>query len=95
MSFTNLTLLAPWEPRCAHTSVIDAAGAIYVLGGNDFIRGPDYHDVWASTGEGVGPDSVGGYSKGALGGYSEGAWGYYGSTRWYKVVVHGYSVLER
>jgi hypothetical protein len=33
--------------------VIDAAGTIYVLGGDSFSTTPHYHDVWASTGEGV------------------------------------------
>ncbi len=40
-------MTAPWAARDAHTSVVDAAGAIYVLGG----RGGTtyYNDVWAST----------------------------------------------
>jgi hypothetical protein len=38
-----------------HTSVVDAAGAIYVIGGN---RGGDFDDVWASTDGGARPDSV-------------------------------------
>ncbi len=42
------TLKAEWAARSGHTSVIDAAGAIYVIGG----RGSGftyYQDVWAST----------------------------------------------
>ncbi len=46
---------APWAARFDHTSVIDSAGAIYVIGGNgtDF-----YQDLWASTDGGARPDSV-------------------------------------
>jgi hypothetical protein len=39
---------APWAARWFHTSVIDPAGAIYVIGGGgwgDYM----YNDVWAST----------------------------------------------
>jgi hypothetical protein len=41
---------APWAARWDHTSVIDAAGAIYVIGGTD---GTFFNDVWASTGGGT------------------------------------------
>jgi hypothetical protein len=43
---------APWAARAGHTSVIDAAGAIYVIGGS----GNNYQDVWASTDGGARPD---------------------------------------
>jgi hypothetical protein len=44
---------APWAARLGHTSVIDAAGAIYVIGGvNDRDR-TDFKDVWVSTDGGV------------------------------------------
>ncbi len=46
--------------------MIDAAGAIYVIGGFDG-GGTVYQDVWASTDGGVRPDSVGG--SGVLGAY--------------------------
>jgi hypothetical protein len=48
--------------------VVDAAGAIYVIGGESggIVR---YYDVWASTDGGARPDSVGGSSGGTLGGY--------------------------
>jgi hypothetical protein len=39
--------------------VIDAAGAIYVIGGTNG-RGIYYSDVWASTDGGALPDSAGG-----------------------------------
>jgi hypothetical protein len=38
---------AGWAARSHHTSVVDAAGAIYVIGGNDGTT--RYQDVWAST----------------------------------------------
>jgi hypothetical protein len=43
---------APWDGRYGHTSVIDAAGAIYVLGGKGgtFTL---YQDVWVSTNGGA------------------------------------------
>ncbi len=41
-------MTAPWAARWGHTTVIDAAGAIYVIGGNGR-GGTDYNDVWAST----------------------------------------------
>jgi hypothetical protein len=50
--------------------VIDAAGAIYVIGG---VGGGTYlHDVYASTDGGSRPDSVGGWSVGYSRGYSRG-----------------------
>ncbi len=41
---------APWAARESHASVVDAAGAIYVLGGEGKTV---YHDVWVSTGKGA------------------------------------------
>jgi hypothetical protein len=38
---------AGWAARAHHTSVIDAAGAIYVIGGAD--DNTFYQDVWVST----------------------------------------------
>jgi hypothetical protein len=38
---------APWAARAYHTTVIDAAGAIYVLGGNSGTT--FYKDFWVST----------------------------------------------
>ncbi len=56
VSFTSRTLKAGWAARYGHTSVIDAAGAIYVIGGiiGDFTY---YQDVWVSTDGGARPDS--------------------------------------
>jgi hypothetical protein len=63
--------------------VIDAAGAIYVIGGEGNSgtgSTPFLNDVWASTDGGARPDSVGGrsvrYSRGYSSGYSNG-------TKWY------------
>ena len=63
---------APWIARSDHTTVIDAAGTIYVLGGDgsDFIN---HQDVWASTDGGAQPDSV---KRG-------GRWVLEGVLRWY------------
>jgi hypothetical protein len=61
---------APWAARRGHTSVVDAAGAIYVLGGSG--DGTVYfNDVWASTDggarAGLGQGVVGGYWLGTQG----------------------------
>jgi hypothetical protein len=46
VTWTSRTTSAPWAGRYYHTTVIDAAGAIYVIGGYGSTR---YQDVWAST----------------------------------------------
>ncbi len=61
--------------------MIDAAGAIYVIGGNGGVYHPGFSEVWASSDGGVRPDSVkwwvvGGYSRGYSRGYSEVLRGY-------------------
>ena len=50
--------------------MIDAAGAIYVIGGigRDYPDYTYYRDVWASTDGGAQPDAV----NGMVGGYSRG-----------------------
>jgi hypothetical protein len=53
-------MTAPWAARVGHTSVVDAAGAIYVIGG--YNRTTYYHDVWVSTDGGARPDSGVGWS---------------------------------
>ncbi len=58
ITWTSRTTSAPWANRGWHTSVIDAAGAIYVIGGEGFTG--YLNDVWASTDGGARPDSVGG-----------------------------------
>jgi hypothetical protein len=61
VTWASFTYNNPWAARGSHTPVIDAAGAIYVIGGTN---GTTYfNDVWVSTDGGARPDSVGG-SKG-------------------------------
>ncbi len=53
------TASAPWAGRQGHTTVVDAAGAIYVIGGVSY-NGTDltcFNDVWVSTDGGARPDS--------------------------------------
>ncbi len=51
MSWALVIASAPWAVRFGHTSVIDAAGAIYVIGGTGY---PSvYNDVWVSTDKGA------------------------------------------
>ncbi len=75
-------MTAPWAARYGHTSVVDAAGAIYVIGGYS-MGGPNgttyFQDVWVSTDGGAraGPGRGGG--RGVHWGYSRGY--YRGSTR--------------
>ena len=64
-------MTAPWAARYRHTSVVDAAGAIYVIGG---FGGTYYNDVWASTDGGARAglgrgEAVGGYTGWVLRGY--------------------------
>ncbi len=57
MNWTCRTAKAGWagyNGRWGHTSVIDATGAIYVIGG--YADGIGFHDVWASTDGGARPD---------------------------------------
>ncbi len=74
VTWTSRTLAAEWGGRRHHTTVIDAAGAIYVIGGTG--SGPDYNDVWSSTDGGARPYSVGGWSGGTPGGCTQGTTGY-------------------
>jgi hypothetical protein len=50
-TWTLMIASAPWGGRNSHTSVVDAAGAIYVIGG--FNGGTYYNDVYASTDKGA------------------------------------------
>ncbi len=86
---------APWAARVYHTSVIDAAGAIYVIGGFDE-SSTYYRDAWASIGRGARPDSVGGgrgvlwwVLQGLSMGHSGGSQG--DTTRVLDGVLEGYS----
>jgi hypothetical protein len=64
------TTIAPWAGRYGHTTVIDAAGAIYVIGG--YGVGTTFNDVWVSTDGGARRDSGGGYTRWVLRGYYKG-----------------------
>ena len=56
-TFSNRALKAEWAGRLGHTSVIDAAGAIYVLGG---YNSSYFNDVWVSTDGGADRTRAGG-----------------------------------
>jgi hypothetical protein len=58
VTWTLVIAETAWGGRNCHTSVIDAAGAIYVIGGSGI--GGIYRDVWVGTDGGARPDSVGG-----------------------------------
>ncbi len=62
---------APWAARHDPTSVLDAAGAVYILGG--FYSGTFFNDVWASTDGGERPDSRGIRGLGCTKGVARGA----------------------
>ncbi len=47
VTWSSRTTSAPWAARYAHTSVIDAAGAIYVIGGYNSTS--YFNDVLVST----------------------------------------------
>ncbi len=66
---------APWGRRSHHTSVIDAAGAIYVIGGGN--DATIYNDVWVSADGGAGRTraGAGGRGTGALKGCQGGTTG--------------------
>ncbi len=66
-SWTSRTTSAPWAARYGHTTVIDAAGAIYVIGGYGGMHGSTsiyFNDVLVST------DGGADRTQAVLGGYS-------------------------
>ncbi len=63
VTWTSRTAKAEWAARYQHTSVVDAAGAIYVIGG---YSGTFLNDVYASTDGGARPDSGRGWVGGVL-----------------------------
>jgi hypothetical protein len=96
VTWTSRTTSAQWAGRYGHTSVVDAAGAIYVIGGNTGYgtEGTYYlNDVWASTDGGARPDQVGGDGRGYTGwvlhGYFRGTTGYHGYHRGTKGTTGG------
>jgi hypothetical protein len=97
-TFTNTTTNALWAARSRHSSVIDAAGAIYVIGGWNYVGGIQssatiYQDVWVSTDGGADRTRAGcsGWLLGGdLRGFFRGAEGYYRGTRRSKMYSRGY-----
>ncbi len=69
--------------------MVDAAGAIYVIGGGN--GNTDFQDVWASTDGGADRTRSRGWSGGTRGGYPRGAKGVLeGVIRCTKGVLRGY-----
>ncbi len=68
VTWTSRTASAQWAARGFHTSVIDAAGAICVIGGSSgyYYNFTYYQHVWVSTDGGARADSCGN-SWGTLG----------------------------
>jgi hypothetical protein len=87
-TWRSRTTSAPWASRYAHTSVIDAAGAIYVIGGYGRTGrdGTFFQDVWVSTDGGARPDSVRGGGRGVD---QVGTQGYYSEYRGYSGILQG------
>ncbi len=50
-----MTTIAEWGARGGHASVADAAGSIYVLGGQTYNTQTDHNDVWRSADQGAAP----------------------------------------
>ncbi len=52
MTWTSVTTSPSWAARYGHTTVVDAAGAIYVIGGKGIlgqVTAKYFSDVWVST----------------------------------------------
>jgi hypothetical protein len=110
VTWTSRTTSAAWAARSGHTSVIDAAGTIYVIGGvaldapappRYLLGGGSYFkDVWASTNGGADRTRrvLRGYLRGTLG-YLRGTLGYLRGARQvlegYSGVLEGYSGVSR
>ena len=87
ITWTSRTLKAEWAARDAHTSVIGAAGAIYVIGGKG--GNAVFNDVWVSTDGGA--DRARGRSAGTRG-YGWGTHGTSRGTQWgHSGVLPGFS----
>jgi hypothetical protein len=77
VTWSVVTSNAPWAARSMHTTVIDAAGTMYLIGGEGNTGNLD--DVWSSANRGA--NRLNGDLQGVLKGYSSGAQG----------VLQGYS----
>jgi hypothetical protein len=87
VTWTSRTTSAGWAGRLRHTSVVDAAGAIYVIGGTS---NTVYKDVWVSTDGGARPYSVGGVVGGYTGWVLRGTWGVLWGTKGNSGILRGY-----
>jgi hypothetical protein len=88
VTWTSRTPSAQWAGRAYHSTVVDAAGAIYVIGG---WNGTNYNDVWVSNDGGAdrtrGAGVLEGYVR-VLEGY---LWVLEGLLMGYSMVLTGYS----
>jgi hypothetical protein len=99
-TWTSRTTSAPWAARHLHTTVVDAAGAIYVIGGYSSGVGGSgatwFQDVWATTDGGADRTRAGWLgSTGWVGrgtkGVLRGTTGVLGYSRATPGVLQGYS----
>ncbi len=95
VTWTSRTTSAPWGARFGHTSVVDAAGAIYVIGGYG-VGSTYYQDVWVSTDGGADRTRAGcSGSTGWVGrgtkGVLRGTTGVLGVLQGHSRGAHGYS----
>jgi hypothetical protein len=70
VTWSLVTSNAPWAARSRHTTVIDAAGTMYLIGG---VSDTVYNDVWVSADKGAhrtGGGTQGG-TQGVLKGYAK------------------------
>jgi hypothetical protein len=86
VTWTSRTTSAPWAARAYHTSVIDAAGTVYIISG-DSGSGTFYNDVWVSTDGGADQTRVGGTRL-----VLAGTRGVLCGTQGCSMVLYGYSV---
>jgi hypothetical protein len=94
VTWTSRTDKAVWAGRRFHTSVVDAAGAIYVIGGwNGGGISGFFQDVWASTDGGARP-GLGPRGRGGGGG-GDIQDGYSGVLRVVGGLLGGYSRVTR
>jgi hypothetical protein len=86
-TWTLVIASAQWAARASHTTVIDATGAIYVIGGLGGIGDTYYNDVWVST------DGGADRTRGVLDEYLRVFEGYFvvhRGTPWYSAAMQGY-----
>jgi hypothetical protein len=87
--WTSRTFSARWAGRYGHTTVIDAAGTIYVIGGRDDTT--YFNEVWVSTDGGKGGRTVE-HALGVVEGYCVGTTGGTWGTWMYQGVRKGHAL---